>query len=637
MNHKQRILLAARGEMPDVLPYAPRIDLWYNANSLSGTLPEKHKRRTQDEISRAQGWALHKVIPEYLKVRTPEDNLHRALGVFSLKETPFSYRFCSDIEISVKCAGSSTHLEYHTPVGTVSTTTTYTEEMRKAGASITWVTEHAIKRPEDYRAVASIFENLELIPDFEDFVAWKDNIGEEGVAAAMGQMAASPMHHILKYLVDPTTFYYHYHDCPREMRELAERVEHYYDQALRIVADSPAEAVVWGANFDDMITYPSFFKKEIAPWIRKTADTLGGQGKIAICHCDGENLGLLDLIKDSGMHVAEAVTPYPMTKVGIEEYYRRWNDRVTIWGGIPEVLLMAETATDQDLDAYLDHFFKAIAPGRRFIVGIADTTPPRAVFDRLIRIGERVQKQGRLPLEAGAVRPISETKIAETAARVKPQVDEVFRVIQDDVLRGDHIEIRRHAQDLLDNGIDANRILRHGMIAAMEVIGKRFKAAEVFIPEVLLSARAMNEALLVLEPYLATGQKQVSGTVIMATVRGDMHDIGKNMVITMLKGVGFQIEDMGVNVPTEKIVAAVSEYKPDILGLSALLTTTMPEMERVISAISGRGLRDTVKVMVGGAPVNGKFARDIGADGYGADAGEAVDVAKKLIKGSQTR
>ena len=186
MNHRQRILMAATGEMPDILPYVPRIDLWYNANSMADTLPERHKGRTQDEISRAEGWALHKIVPEFLRIRKPEDNIHRALGIYSLKELVFNYK-SSDIEIKVKYEGSATHVEYHTPVGMVSTTTEYTKEMRQAGASITWIEEHAIKRPEDYRVVGYIFENLELIPDFDDFIKWKDEIGEDGVAVTMEQ------------------------------------------------------------------------------------------------------------------------------------------------------------------------------------------------------------------------------------------------------------------------------------------------------------------------------------------------------------------------------------------------------------------------------------------------------------------
>jgi methylmalonyl-CoA mutase cobalamin-binding domain/chain len=619
--HKQRILMAARGEMPDVIPYVPRIDLWYNANSISDTLPKRHRGRTQDEISRAEGWPLHKVVPEYLKVRTPEDRLHRAIGVFSLKETPFQYKFSSDIEIRAKVEGESTHVEYHTPIGMVSATILFTQEMRKAGVSITWVEEHIIKRPEDYRVLGYIFENLELVPDVEDYAKWQNEIGEDGVAVAMGVMAASPMHHILKYFVEPTTFYYHYNDYPKEMHALAQSMENYFNQVLRITLDSPAEAVLWGGNFDDMITYPSFFEKEIMPWLRKAADTLGANGKMVICHCDGENLGLMDLIGESGMHVAEAVTPHPMTKVTIEEYYQRWSDKLTIFGGIPETLLLEETATDEDLEAYLDYLFRVIA----------DTTPPKAVFERLVRIGERVEKEARLPLEAGAVRPLSKSQLA--AAHVTHPIvkNSVFGFIQDDVLKGNQIDIKCHVLEALDKGLVAKDILQYGMISTMEMIGEKFKTGDVFIPEVLLSARAMNEALTVLEPYLESEKKEVSGRILIGTVRGDMHDIGKNMVIIMLRGVGFEIRDMGINLQTEKIVEQVSAYKPDLLGLSALLTTTMPEMRKVIDLLEARGLRNTVKIMVGGAPVNGRFADEIGADGYAPDAGEAVDLAKKMM------
>jgi len=633
MTHRQRILMAAKGEMPDVIPYVPRIDLWYNANSSAGTLPEKYKGKTQDEISRAEGWALHKVVPEFLKVRKPEDNIHRALGIYSLKELVFRYKFSSDIEIKVECEGDFTHVEYHTPVGTVTTTTVLSEEMRKAGASISWIVEHVIKKLEDYRVVGYIFENIELIPDFDDFLKWRSEIGEDGVACTMVSLAASPMHHIQKEFFDATMFYYHYHDYKKEMRELAERVENYFNQALRIIADSPAEAVLWGANFDEMITYPPYFEKEIMPWIRKASEVLGAKGKIVICHCDGENQGLIDLIRDSGMHVAEAICPYPMTKVMIEEYYRRWRDKLTIWGGIPSNMLLAESASDEEFEAYLDYLFKAIVPGSRFILGIADTTPPNAVFERLVRIGERVEEECRLPLEGGAARPISETQMAEVAARISKELaeDEDLKVIRDDVLKGNHMEIGLHVQEMLKKGVKANDILKRGMLAAMEVVGEKFKAGEVFIPEVLLSARAMNEAFRVLEPYLATEKKEASGKILIGTVWGDLHDIGKNMVITMLRGVGFEVRDMGVNVPTEQIVREVEEYKPDILGLSALLTTTMPEMKKVIDTLRDRGLRKHVKIMVGGAPVNERFAKEIGADGYAPDAGEAVSLAKSLM------
>jgi len=169
------------------------------------------------------------------------------------------------------------------------------------------------------------------------------------------------------------------------------------------------------------------------------------------------------------------------------------------------------------------------------------------------------------------------------------------------------------------------------MISAMEIIGVQFKTGDVFIPEVLLAARAMNEALRILEPHLSLGEFATRGKVVIGTVRGDLHDIGKNMVATMLRGAGLEIRDVGANVTPDAFVKAVLEHQPDVLALSALLTTTMPEMREVMAALTAAGLREKVKVVVGGAPVNDKYAHDIGADGYAADAGDAVVLVKGLL------
>ena len=186
---------------------------------------------------------------------------------------------------------------------------------------------------------------------------------------------------------------------------------------------------------------------------------------------------------------------------------------------------------------------------------------------------------------------------------------------------------------MLDLDFKAQDILQQGMLCAMEAIGERFKDGSVFIPEVLLSARVINEGLTVLEPHLTSFDRKSSGTIMIGTVRGDLHDIGKNMVLTMLKGVGFSTVDLGVNVKVEDFVQQVSEIKPDILGISALLTTTMPQMKMVIDAVTEAGLRKNLKIITGGAPVNQKFSDDIGADGYAQDAGEAISLVKRLMKG----
>lgn len=236
-------------------------------------------------------------------------------------------------------------------------------------------------------------------------------------------------------------------------------------------------------------------------------------------------------------------------------------------------------------------------------------------------------------MTAGAARPVSADQLTRAADRVKPRpaAEGVFGLIQQDVISGNEDLLKAHVREYLDKGISALDILHRGMIPAMEQIGERFKTGEVFIPEVLLAGRAMNEALLILEPHLAVSGKGEGGKILIGTVQGDMHDIGKNMVVIMLRGVGYEIRDLGINVSAEEFINQVSACNPQILALSALLTTTMPEMKKVIDALKEKGTREKVKVIVGGAPVNRKFADDIGADGYAADAGEAVQLVKKLM------
>jgi methylmalonyl-CoA mutase cobalamin-binding domain/chain len=634
MTHKQRITMAFRGEMPDLLPYVPRIDLWYNAKSYAGTLPEQHKGKTQDEISRAEGWAMHKQIADYLDIQHPEDMLHRGIGVMTPRQAIYKFKFSSNVDIQVKKVGDDKVVEYHTPVGVVSTTLTFTEDLKKAGSTVQFISDHIIKRREDYRVVTYIFDNLEIFPYYDNFLEWQEEVGEDGLCSAFTFHAASPIHHIQKDFIDATDFFLHYHDFHKEMHELAEAIEPFYDRMLEIAAKSPAEAVSWGSNYDDTITYAPYFEKEILPWLQKAADRLHEKDKVVNTHCDGENFGLMDLIKASRVDVAEAVCPYPMTRLTVADYYSRWADRMSIFGGIPSNMLLAEAASDEEFEAYLDNLFEVIAPGSRFVLGIADTTPPNAVYDRLVRIGERVEKECRLPLEAGVARPISKSQMAEAAQRVAPEFvkDETFAAVQEDVLKGRHQDIKVHVREMLNEGFSANDILNRGMLAAMEVISERFKDRTVFIPEVLLSARAMNEALVLLEPHLAGQQADVAAKILIGTVRGDLHDIGKNLVVTMFQGMGFEVLDIGVNVATDEIVRKMTEFKPDIIGLSALLTTTMPEMKNVIEALTEAGLRDDVKVIVGGAPINQKFADGIGADGYASDAGQAVDLVKRLVE-----
>jgi 5-methyltetrahydrofolate--homocysteine methyltransferase len=199
------------------------------------------------------------------------------------------------------------------------------------------------------------------------------------------------------------------------------------------------------------------------------------------------------------------------------------------------------------------------------------------------------------------------------------------------VLDGNEEETPKVVQKLLNEDVAASTILNDGLLKGMDEVGKLFKAMEIYVPEVLVAAQSMQSGVNILKPFLASGDATSKGTVVIGTVQGDMHDIGKNLLVMMVEGAGFKVIDLGINIPDTKFVDAVKEYKPDVLGLSALLTTTMPEMKKVINALKDSGLRDSVTVMVGGAPVSQAFADSIGADGYAENASEAVGKIKAFV------
>lgn len=205
------------------------------------------------------------------------------------------------------------------------------------------------------------------------------------------------------------------------------------------------------------------------------------------------------------------------------------------------------------------------------------------------------------------------------------------------LMEGDQQRVQAYVETDLKEGISPHEILHSGLIPGFEKIGEKFTAAEIYIPEVLVTARAMHAGLDTLRPKLVETGTKTSGKIVIGTVHGDLHDIGKNLVALMLEGTGFQVINMGVDVPTEKFQEAINTHRPDILALSALLTTTMVEMKKTIEDLKQKGVLNEVKVLVGGAPVTQGFADEIGADGYASDAALAVVKAKELFKTAHIR
>ncbi|MBN1815107.1 MAG: corrinoid protein [Anaerolineae bacterium] len=196
---------------------------------------------------------------------------------------------------------------------------------------------------------------------------------------------------------------------------------------------------------------------------------------------------------------------------------------------------------------------------------------------------------------------------------------------------GKNTEVAELTQKALDEGLTAAEVLNGGLVVGMDRVGVDFKNGDLFVPEVLIAARAMHAGMDILRPLLAESDVPSAGKVIVGTVAGDLHDIGKNLVVMMLEGGGFEVVDVGIDAAPQKFVEAVKTEQPDLMGMSALLTTTMPSMQKTIDALVEAGVRDSVKVMIGGAPVTQGYADEIGADGYAPDAASAVDLARSLM------
>src|SRR6478735_10705373 len=210
--------------------------------------------------------------------------------------------------------------------------------------------------------------------------------------------------------------------------------------------------------------------------------------------------------------------------------------------------------------------------------------------------------------------------------------EEILQLLYDETLVGNAPAVRDGVNEGLEQGLEAEAMLYDALIPSLEEVGARFERGDYFVPEMLIAARAMQGALDILRPLLAETGIATVGTFLMGTVKGDVHDIGKNLCNIMLEGAGFTVIDLGVNVAPEKFVDAIGEHQPDVVGFSAFLTTTMPMFKANINALEKAGIRDDVIVMVGGAPVTQEYADKVGADGYAADASAAVRLAKDLIE-----
>ena len=397
MTFRERILNTIAGKPTDQLPFVPRLDLWYKANSRRGTLPDKYKNATLKDIVEDMDVGYHCLLPDFSLFEYEDGDADIGLGVYHLAVNCYETIFHNVEKIIDRSVAGTTRTTYRTPKGDITTTCVLDDRMRDAGITLWVVKEHAIKSQDDWEAVAYIFENAEIIPRYDRLEKFQAFVGDRAEAVAYAHTQACAMHLLIKDLMPITDFYCMMYDDPEALEQLAARIEPYMTRLFDVVSNAPSKLVFSGGNFDASVTASSMYKSYIMPQVRIRADKCHAMGKYLICHTDGENLGLMPYLLESRFDVADSICPAPMTKLDLSEYLEAFRDKVTIWGGVPSIAVLEESMDDKTFYKYVDDMFKKLGDGKRFILSIADTTPPDAKF-------ERIELLARLAKEFGPVK-----------------------------------------------------------------------------------------------------------------------------------------------------------------------------------------------------------------------------------------
>ena len=391
MNHRQAILAAIRGEPAGPVPWAPRLDFWHRAHMHAGTLPEELRGLDLAEIAQRIGAAVYATIPDFTTSTDGEGN--RTLGFLSWADCPYDMEF-DGVERHISKDGRETVIEYRAPAGVLRTATIFTDEILDAGASVSWITRHAIQHREDFAIAGDIFSRMHVVARPQRYIRFRERLGDNGLAVVHAHGTSCPVHLIMKELMPTEQFFYALSDWPEDVARLAEQIEPVFAQIRQIALELPAEVVYLGANYDDSITHPAFYRKYFLPHLRTYSEELHARGKFLMTHTDGENRRLLPAYLETGFDVADSVCPFPMTRCRIEELRAAFAGRITVWGGIPSILLCPHSAGETEFRAFVDTLIRQCAGGTRFVLGVSDMVTADADWDRVIYVGEGVNKVG---------------------------------------------------------------------------------------------------------------------------------------------------------------------------------------------------------------------------------------------------
>ena len=406
-----------------------------------------------------------------------------------------------------------------------------------------------------------------------------------------------------------------------------------YETFLRVAEHSCVGAVL---NPDDiahntgLLIHPKYLRKYVFPWYKKIGDVCRDKGVGYIFHSDGDNTEAMDDFIDCGFHAFNPVQPNSMD---IEEVKKKWGDKLCIIGNL-NLDSTLTLGSPEDVRAEVYERIRTIGPGGGYMVASSNSITDYVPLENMKAMIDATFEFGKYPieLEEGGVKG----KVSRFQSQPKQAVSREDTGLNVDayvsaLLSNDVSQVSDLIEKDTDAGVAASKIVGQGMIPAMTVVGEKFQNGEIYIPEMMIAAKAMSDTLAAFKEQLVERGEEKAGRVIIGTVKGDLHDIGKNLVAMMLEGQGFSVEDLGVSVTTDTFVQTVKEKRPDVLAISALLTTTMIEMKNTINALKEAGLRDSIKIVVGGAPVTQAFADEIGADGYAYDSPGAAQKCKELL------
>ena len=406
-----------------------------------------------------------------------------------------------------------------------------------------------------------------------------------------------------------------------------------YDTFLRVFEHPCVGAV---ANPDDiahntgLLVNPKYLRKYVFPWYKKMAAICRNERTGFIFHSDGDCTEIMDDLIECGFQGFNPIQPNCMDIVAVK---KKWGKSLCLIGNI-NLDSTLTLGSPEDVRAEVYERIRTIGPGGGFMVASSNSITDYVPLANMKAMIDATFEYGRYPvaLEKGRVKGKIWTfqGKATTERAAQTEVLAVARYVSA-LLGNDVTRVIGIAQADMASGVDAPEVIAKGMVAAMTRIGEKFQTGEIYIPEMMIAAKTMSGALAHFKERLVGQDSVQRGKIVIGTVKGDLHDIGKNLVTMMLEGQGYVVEDLGVSVGSEKFVQAVKEKQPDILAMSALLTTTMAEMKKTIQALETSGLRDSAKVIVWGAPLTRDYADHIGADGYAFDAPGAAQRCHELL------